>query len=318
VQNVSTHTVRDKQDHEKMRTFTILFLLIFLWSCSNTDSSSKDNSQSTIIDTTSGHNEAMNVLNEKTNYIGFVNSFYFSKGNEVYIDLYFIKDETDANEYTRITKLADSVIYTDDENTRYKFPSSISNKYFDLRGLSKLNIYDTKNNFVCNASFVRVEYLDQNISPSFIAVYKTEKKLGSDIFYCVSNFNEKLESLNYSIINDTLLTKKILDKLNVARPYYGLENNGTHVQHQTSDTTLSIVNSDTCSFIVLSTNSEFEVLYKSSEPENILNAIIIPMTENKLPYILTRIAMPESDMMWDELLYFDGTTYKTTNRQRRK
>jgi hypothetical protein len=260
----------------------------------------------------------MNVLNEKTNYIGFVNSFYFSKGNEVYIDLYFIKDEIDGNEYNRITKLADSVVYTDDENSRYRFPASLSNKYFDLRGLSKLNIYDAKNNFVCKASFVRVEYLDQNISPSFIAVYKTDKKLGSDIFYCVSNFNEKLENSNYSITQDSLLTKKILAKLNVARPYYERENNGTHIKYQTSDTTLSIVNSDTSSFVVLTTNSEFKVLYKSSESENILNTIIIPITENKLPYILTRNVMPESDIMWDDLLYFDGTTYKTTNRQRKK
>ena len=260
----------------------------------------------------------MNVLNEKTNYIGFVNSFYFSKGNEVYIDLYFIKDEIDGKEYNRITKLADSLIYKDDENSRHRFPALLSHKYFDLRGLSKLNIYDAKNNFVCNASFVRVEYLDQNISPSFIAAYKTDKNLGSDIFYCVSNFNETLENLNYSITKDSLLTKKILAKLNVARPYYGLENNGTHIQYQTSDTILSIVNSDTYSFFVLSTNSDFKVLYKSSEPENIINVIAVPMTENKLPYILTRKAMPESDMIWDELLYFDGTTYKTTNRQRKK
>lgn len=276
-----------------MRTFTTLVILIFLWSCSNTDSSNKDNFQSTIIDSTNSHNETMNILNEKTNYIGFVNSFYFSKGNEVYIDLYFIQNEVNGDEYNKITKLTDSLIYQDEENSRHRFPATLSNKYFDLRGLSKLNIYDENNNFICNANFVRVEYLDQNISPSFIAVYETDKKLDSDIFYCISNFNEKLYNLNYSITNDSLLTKQVLTKLNAARPYYGLENNGTHIQYKTSDTTLSIVNSDTCSFIVLSINSQFKVLYKSSEPENILNAITIPVIENKLPYILTRNARPE-------------------------
>jgi hypothetical protein len=302
-----------------MRTLiTILTLTLLTLGCSNKDNSKGSNNdilQTTYTDTTERNN---NVLNENIQYIGFIEKFYFSNDNEAYVELYFIKNETKTDEYTKIVKLADSLIYEDDENSRHKFPDNLSQQYFDLRGLSKLKIYDKNNKLFCNADFIRVEYLSQNISSPFIAVYKIEKKLESDIYYCISNFNEKLENMDYSITNDTLITKNVLTKLNVVRPYDGLENNGTHIQYKTSDTTLSIVNSDTCSFILLSTKSEFKVLYKSSEAENILNAITIPILENHLPYILTRKAMPESDVMWDDLLYFDGTTYKSTNRQRKK
>lgn len=299
-----------------MRTFLILTTLLLIIACSNKDnskSSSNDSLQATNIVNVQTN---IDFLNEDIQYIGFIDKFYFSKKNEAYVELYFIKDQTNANEYERIVKLADSLIYEDDENSRHKFPDNLSQKYFDLRGLSKLKIYDRDNKLFCNADFVRVEYLNQNISSPFIAVFKTDKLIKEDGYYGIGNFNGAFEQLSYNVSKDSIMTQNILTKLNEQKPYYGLENNGTHLSFSDNDTILSIINSENFAYVTLTTNKDFKVLYKSSDFENISDLRIIPLTKNKLPYILTRNVKPETDVMWDNLLIYDGTKYKSTNRQR--
>lgn len=220
-----------------MRTFiTVLTLTLLTFGCSNKNNakgSNNDSLQTTYTDTIQTNN---NVLKENIQYIGFIDRFHFSNNNEAYVELYFIKDETNADEYEKIVKLADSLIYRDDENSRHKFPDNLSQKYFDLRGLSKLKIYDKDNKLFCNADFVRVEYLNQNISSPFIAVYKTDKLIKEDGCYGISNFNGTFGQKNYTVSKDTVLTQNILTKLNEQRPYYGLENNGTHLYFSNNDT----------------------------------------------------------------------------------
>lgn len=299
-----------------MRIYIILTTLLLIFGCSNKDNSkgsNNDSLQTTHIDTLQSETD---ILNAKVQYIGFIDKFYFSNDNEAYVELYFIKDQTNADEYNKIVKLADSLIYSDDENSRHKFPENLSPKYFDLRGLSNLKIYDKNNKLFCNAEFLRVEYLNQNISSPFIAVYKTEKIIKADGYYGISNFNGTFEQNNYTISKDTVLTQNILTKLNEQRPYYGLENNGTHLHFSNNDTVLSVVNSENYAYVVLTTNKDFKVLYKSPDFENVSDLRIIPLTKNKLPYILTRNVKPETDVMWDKLLYFNGTKYTATNRQR--
>lgn len=300
-----------------MRTLlSILTLTLLTLGCSNKDNSkgsNNDSLQTTNTYTTQTNN---NVLNENIQYIGFIDKFYFSNDNEAYVELYFIKDETNADEYEKIVKLADSLIYQDDENSRHKFPDNLSQKYFDLRGLSKLKIYDKNNKLFCNADFIRVEYLNQNISSPFIAVFKTDKLIKEDGYYGISNFNGTFEQINYKVSKDTLMTQKILTKLNEQRPYYGLDNNGTHLSFSNNDTILSVINSENFAYVTLTTNKDFKVLYKSVDFENFSDLRIIPLAKNKFPYILTRNIKPETDVMWDNLLIYNGTKYKATNRQR--
>jgi hypothetical protein len=144
-----------------MRTIIILTTLLLTIGCSNKDNSKGSNNDSLQTTNTDTLQTNKDLLNENIQYIGFIDKFYFSKDNEAYVELYFIKDETNADEYDKIVKLADSLIYEDDENSRLKFPDNLSQKYFDLRGLSKLKIYDRDNKLFCNADFVRVEYLNQ-------------------------------------------------------------------------------------------------------------------------------------------------------------
>lgn len=299
-----------------MRIFLFLTTLILILSCSNKNNSNglnNDSLQTKYIDTL---HAKIDILNDKVQYIGFIDKFYFSNDYEAYVELYFIKDKTNADEYKKLVGLADSLIYQDDENSRHKFPDNLSSKYFDLRGLSKLKIYDKSNNFICNAEFLRVEYLDQNILSPFIAVYRTEKKIKDDSYYCVSNFNQAFEKENYTISKDTAFTQKILNKLNDQKPYFGLENNGTHLHFSDNDTVISVINSKNFAYIVLTTKTDFRIIYKSPYFENIMNLIIIPLPNDKFPRILTRNVKPETDEMWDKLLYYDGTKYKVANRQR--
>lgn len=299
-----------------MRTITILSTLLLAFGCSNKDNSKGSNNDS--LQTTNIYTLQTNrvALNENIQYIGFIDKFYFSKDNEAYVELYFIKDHTNADEYEKVVKLADSLIYEDDENSRHKFPDNLSQKYFDLRGLSKLKIYDKDNKLFCNAHFVRVEYLSQNISSPFIAVFKTDKLIKKDGYYGISNFNGTFEPINYRVSKDTILTQKILTKLNEQKPYDALENNGTHLYFSSSDTILSIINAEKFAYVTLITNKEFKVLYKSQYFENVDDIRIIPLTKSKFPYILTRNIKPETDVMWDNLLIYNGTKYTVTTKQR--
>lgn len=299
-----------------MRRLIILTTTFLIFGCINRDNSNRVNNDSLQTTNTKTLQENIDKLNESIQYIGFINKFYFSDENEVYVELYFLEDEINADKYDKIVKLTDSLIYKDDENSRRRFPESLALKYFDLKGLSKLKIYDNRNKFVSNANFLRVEYLNQNISPVFIAVYKTEKKIKADNYYGISNFSGVFETTKYSITSDTILTKNVLTKLEEIRPYSGLENNGTHLHFTNSDSVLSIINSENFAYIVLTTSNDFKVLYKSSDFENFSDIKIIPLTDNKFPRILTRNVKPETDVMWDNLFYCDGKNYKTTIRQR--
>lgn len=298
-----------------MRILIVLTIAILTFSCS--DKAKSNIAKSTSLKT-QPHKEENKIaeLNENVHYLGFVDKFYFSNKNEAYIQLYFTKDEINNEEYYKLEKLTDSLIYKDEESSRSRFPASLSAKHFDLRGLSKLAIYDDNNKFVCNADFVRVEYLNQDISPYFIAVYKTDQKIKSENCYAISNFDKSLETTNYKTTKDTVITQKLLTKLNVPQSYYGLENSGTHIFFAKSDTILSVINSENSAYIVSLIGEDFKVLYKSPEPENITNLRVVPIMKNKLPYLLTRNSKPDTDIMWDNVLYYDGTKYNAAKRQR--
>ncbi|MEN2412934.1 hypothetical protein [Flavobacterium mesophilum] len=298
-----------------MRIVILLTIALLTFSCSKKDKSNISSIKS-LQKPAHTNEKKTTVLDEKVHFIGFVNTFYFSKKNEVYIELSFKSDKINDQEYYDIVKLADSLIYQDDETSRHRFPAGLASKYFDLRGLSKLAIYDENNKFICNGDFVRTEYLNEPIASHFIAVYKTDKRIKSNQNYAISNFDKTTETPNYTIIRDTVLTQKLLTKLGVTKSYFGLEKSGTHLHFANNDTVISVINSESDSYVVSFKGEELKILYKSAEPENITDLKIIPLMKNKLPYLLTRCAKPETDVEWEDLLSFDGTKYSSTSRQK--
>ncbi|MCF1749657.1 hypothetical protein [Mariniradius sediminis] len=299
-----------------MKDLIILTVVLLAFSCSNPHDSKvaiDDKRHSTNVDSLSAK---VDILHEGIKYIGFIDSFYFSNENEAYVELYFIQDEISSDEYENIVDLSDSLIYKDDENSRHRIPADIASKYFDLRGLSKLKIYDTKHNLVSGADFLRVEYLDQNISPVFIAVYRTDKRIVGDSYYGIGNFSGQFRPIKFTVSSDTILSGKLLAQLGDKQTFFGLKDNGTHLHFNSGDTVLSVINSDNYAYIVLTTPKEFQVLYKSVEYENYTDLKIIPLGNGIFPYILTRNVQPDTDVMWDRLLFFDGTKYTSADRQR--
>lgn len=301
-----------------MRILILSTIALLTFSCSNKEKATIASKESLQKPSQTKEKEIkIEELNDNSHYIGFIHKFYFSNKNEAYIELYFNKDNISESEYKNLEKLSDSLIYRDDENSRYKFPTNLAAKHFDLKGLAKLAIYDYDNKFVCNAHFIRVEYFNPSISSSFIAVYKTDKTIKSENYYGISNFEKKFETANYSISKDTVLTQKLLTKLNFPKSYSGLERSGIHILSSKNDT-ISIINSQDSAYIVLQSREEFKVLYKSPESENIDDLKVIPIIKNKFPYLLTRNSKPDTDIFWENLLYYDGMKYTSAARQRIK
>ena len=185
-----------------MRTLVILTTTLLIFGCSNKDSSNILNETKAVIP------------KENIQYIDIINKDNSLNENEFYIDLHFLKDVLKTYGYDKIVELTDSLIFQDDDTRRSRFPEILAPKYFDLRGLSKLGIYDKSSEFVSNGKFVRVEYLDMPLDSKFIAVYKSDKKIiAENYYYGISNFSGDFETSKYSIKSDNYLTQNILSQI---------------------------------------------------------------------------------------------------------
>jgi hypothetical protein len=277
-----------------------------LFSCNN----SKHTNKETVYSSAS---QKINLFdsNDNNTYIGFVNKFYFQKTNEFFIELY--SKSNDIN-FEKMSKLADSVIYKDDENIRRRIPLSIASKVFDFRGIKVLTLYDEKHNELTKAHFIRVELLDGNINSYTTAVYKTDKPNSLDnAVYCIGNLKAKLTKANYTEFMDTLMTNEIIKKLNFTHNY-NLESR--HYINKEKNTTFSVINLDSTTQIVEKLNTDYNCVYKSSEREQIFKIVFISITKNSKPILLTKSVVPDTDVEWNSVFVYDGTKYKLTEKQK--
>lgn len=248
-------------------------------------------------------------------YVGFVNSYHFQKTEEFYVELYFKQTNIEEDEYLRISGSGDSTIFKDDENHRTRIPLKIASQEFDFRGLETLSLFDASNRFLTKAHFVRVEYLNQNISPVFTAVYKADNpKLTDKAIYCVGNLRDKIVADNYTSFDDSSLTKEIEQKLGLTHEY-SLDGKHYRVKDNSS---ISVINLDTTVVIVEKKKESFSCLYQSKMAENIFDVIFVPIMRKSRPIILTKSVVPDTDVEWNYLLIFDGKQYQPTDRQRIK
>ena len=308
-------------------------LVLFLISCTdtvkkNTEDISADTleskSDSTVIidvDTTKQDNttEDISVLSlDSLSYIGFVNKFY-NQPNEIYIDAYFKEDSMAYDEYEQIAKLADSIIFQDDENKRAAMDLNTAAQYFDLKGLGAIQIFDQKNQYITSAKLAQVEYLDQNIESFFAATYRLPKPLEDNkIYYCISESGGKVVMDNYykkvvrPVISDSLVAK-----YNVNQEYIYENKRAFHFENDKTKHLVSIINANEYA-LIFSDKIDSNYIYKSTESETIVDVHIIPIDIHGLPIILTQSFMPESDVGWSSLLVFDGNRYNSRARQKVK
>jgi hypothetical protein len=100
-------------------------------------------------------------------------------------------------------------VYKDDENSRGIISTEAASANFDLRGLDRIWLYDSGNNKISSKLQLKsVEFLDQSISPVFIAVYETAMKY-QKISYCIGGFKPKFDDLDIKMISDREVISEI-------------------------------------------------------------------------------------------------------------
>lgn len=289
--------------------FKILLMSIALFcSCSSKKTEDKVLQSIPVSDNTNLFNS-----NDMDSYVGFVNRYEFQETDEFYVVLYFKRDNIEDDEYSRIEDSGDSTIFKDDENQRSRIPLKIASQELDFRGLETLSLFDESNRFLTKAHFIRVEYLDQNISSFFTAVYKADKpSLTNKAVYCVGNLREKIVADNYISFEDTSLTNVIEQKMGYSHEY---TLDGKHYRVD-DNSCISMINIDSTALIVEKKKDSFDCLYQSKTRENMFGIVFVPIMRNSRPMILTKSVIPDSDVTWNYLLIFDGKRYQTCDRQR--
>ena len=251
--------------------------------------------------------------NDNCTYVGYVNKYYFQKTNEFYIELY--SKRTDIN-FDKISKLTDSIIYKDDENVRRRIPLSIASKEFDFSGIRELTLFDGKQNELTKAHFIRVEFLEGSINSYITAVYQADSPARvNKAVYCIGNLTESLTKANYTEFSDSAMTRDIMNKLNLT---YTLNLESKHYRESINKPTFSVINMDSTAQIIERLKSGYNCIYKSSEREQIFDLVFIPIIRNTKPILLIKSVVPDTDVDWNSLLVYDGTTYKPTESQRIK
>lgn len=309
-------------------TIYILLISQLLLGCSSVDKKKAEmkNSDRTTIDKPVKSNlpqknveKSQSQLDLDVNYIGLIDDFYFLDNNEIYIELYFIKDEITNQDWEQAEKLGDSLIFANDENGRTRIPTNKASKYFDLRGIDSISIYNLQNKLIETVRLKRIEYLNQNISPQFIAVFETDQKLAStEEYYCIGNYNKNLDNQYFKPTTNPKLTQTLTTKFDLNNQYVNQDLKGLHFKHVSRDSTISCLNSNESTMIVLTHSSESSVLFESKDDENIHDIIILPIMCKGFPILLTKSFKPESDMFWNNLLVFDGNKYIIKERQKLK
>ncbi|MDP4271070.1 MAG: hypothetical protein Q8909_13240 [Bacteroidota bacterium] len=291
--------------------FNILLIIIVLFgSCASKQTKAREEQSMP-----SAGNISLFDSNDADSYVGFVYRYYFQKTDEFYVELYFKQGEVDEDEYSKIAGSVDSTIFKDEENRRSRVPLKVAYQQFDFRGMETLSLFDKNNTFLTQAHFVRVEYLDQNISPVFTAVYKADNpRLTEKALYCVGNLKDKFVTENYISNQDSALTQEIEQKLGYTHRYT-LE--GKHFLTK-DNRSISALNIDSTAVIVEKKHEQLDCLYKSKVSENIFDIVFVPIIRNSRPVILTKKVVPDTDVVWDDLLIFDGKQYQSSVRQRIK
>lgn len=304
IEIIKIRTPKNKRKKMKRSNFLIVFLFILI------------SSQSWSISITKGLPQNAIPIKDSTDsksYIDFVNQFYFQNTDEIYINIYFKQDSIDDKEYLNLVNTKDSIISEDDENRRNRIPAEVAQKIFDYSGLDTIYLFDDKHTFLTKAYYVRTEYLEQNISPDFIAVFRPEDpKLAKQSLYCISNPMQKMIISDFVVAEDSNLTKKILREMNFNYKY---DLRGQHYFSKETGNYLSFINFDSTSAIIEIVNNQYQCLYLGNS-EIITDIVFIPIIKNKHHVLLIKSVLPDSDLMWSSLLEFNGQNYVYLKRQR--
>ncbi|MBX2897984.1 MAG: hypothetical protein KF763_21255 [Cyclobacteriaceae bacterium] len=265
------------------------------------------------IDTDTTDNIAADFLidekNDTLSYVGYIGKF--EDNSSFYTDLYFV-DNFDYDLYDEITKLGNQPIFKDEETQRTRIEIEKAGQYFNLTGLTAIDIYNKENVKLTTGRLSHIEYVEDMIESSFVAVFQVDDPDIFDFLFCVGNSTEDLTKIDFSSHKDEKLKSELIDllKLNI--------NHIWRIEHyKLSDQTIySTLSADTTAYIIETINNGHKTLYKSKSSETINSLNVISKKINGRPILLTECAMPETDMMWNSVLIFNGTDYEPSKNHR--
>lgn len=256
--------------------------------------------------------ELIDTPSDSSISIGFVNDFYFADENEFYIDLQFKFNIEVYSAYRTIPEKGDSIIYADDENIRTRIPFEIAENYFELSGLEQFNIYSKKHELITTSEIKRIEFLNQNISPKFIAVFESKKMSKGESYYYIGNNSYTVDTYEVIKFENHDLTQEMVDNFKIELASFS---EVTHYQ-QPNGNTISILNSHSKAFIIENTRDRTaSIIYESNERENIIEVLFIPIVNSEMPVLLVQFGVPESDIFRDSILVYDGNEYIVNRKQ---
>jgi hypothetical protein len=289
-----------------MRRITAFALLITFFACTV-----KPTEQSTTIQTDSLQ-EAVTVREEGDTsiYVGFIRSFPETK--EYYINLYYKGDPVDDKVWR---PFLDSVVYQDEEVKRQRLPLVEARKLLDIANLDTLWLY-TRNHATDELVILsRVEWYDGVIDGGFVAVYKPNLLPFRAPYYGISadkNSYTRIPKFSALEIFDNALSMKVASHLQIDTAGYKF----THYHLEPSQAIYTSVVSGEKTFVTETLSGTVTKVMENDDSELILDLLPLPILVNNKPALLISSGLSESDVMWDYLATWNGTTYVESARSR--
>jgi hypothetical protein len=214
-------------------------------------------------------------------YIGEM--YYFQETDEFYTPLFFNPD-FDENETDALISMSDSVVYDHNNTKRRRVPMTVAKTAFNLTGLDSLHIYDTHHTLISEASFIRVEYVENGVEHKFIAVYHAGRLTTdpAERYYCTSDLlrDYYISGFSHRTVNDQSLNKFIIYRLKRdERAKWDI----TNVEVLPSRATYSVVNSSSESFITELNNNQFNVVINMNQAYRVDHIVPLPYEFNQRP-----------------------------------
>ncbi|MEX2235788.1 MAG: hypothetical protein WD824_26760 [Cyclobacteriaceae bacterium] len=304
-----------------MRIFVALCLIALVLSCAHKDAGKG------LIKSTGRSNspEKEDLKNpesssDSTFFVGYVD--YFPETREFYTSVFYKEGHEYPDEELLESKL-DSVIILDDDWGRERLPIEEARKLLVLAGLDTISIYTRSHQLVCRSPLVRVEYLWNGLENYFIAVFQSDGKFfeQTEELYGISSNYSPMHPSPFSAeeINDTHLNDYLVKKLKINKH---LEWDMRHYKIAPPETTLSIISyysmttSETSSYLTSLENNQVRILNKEEDNYHFLNILPLPIKMNGKPLLLISAGYPSSDVLWDYLAGFDGTSYEAIDYNR--
>ena len=192
-----------------------------------------------------------------------------------------------------------------------------------LSGLDTLFIYDRSHTLVSTARFRRVEYLWNGMESFFIAVFEPDAGFAGQTgeLYGIS---ESYTSLGVPVsaageFEDRKLSEQLIAKMKLDRSRHW---EMRHFRTGESGKILSIISSyaiesnEGQSYLTSFSGNEVQILNHEVNNFLYLNILPLPIAVNGAPLLLISAGYPSSDVLWDYLAGFDGSTYQAIEHNR--